>query len=274
MITFPNAKINLGLKVTERRPDGYHNLETIFYPIPLNDILEVIVAEPFDFSSSGIDLESNPEDNLVMKAYRIFRQYYDISPVKIFLHKVIPPGAGLGGGSSDAASMLVILNNLFHTNLSTKELEKLASAVGADCPFFINNTPALATGTGTELAPVDLNLASFKIILVKPPVSVSTSLAYKMILPRQPAVPVWQIITEPVETWKDSLSNDFEIPVFKMFPEIGRIKVKLYEMGALYASMSGSGSAVYGIFREMPAGFADAFPGYLKYYLALTSIMD
>ncbi len=260
MVEFPNAKINLGLLVTERRPDGYHNLETVFYPCPLCDVLEVIRGEAFSFRVTGLALDGPEEDNLVVRAWRLLEERFGLPPVVIRLHKVIPSGAGLGGGSADAAFMLKMVNELFGLALSQEELEVEAGKLGADCPFFIRNTPSFATATGNILTPIELDLSGLHLVLVKPPVHVHTGKAYQSIMPRQPEISVREIVQQPAERWKGLLVNDFEEPVFRMFPEIGEIKEELYRQGALYASMSGSGSAVYGLFRALPPGIRERFP--------------
>ncbi len=266
MVKFPNAKINLGLLVTERRPDGYHNLETVFYPVPFFDILEVIRGETFSFRSSGLAIDTPEEHNLVVRAYRLLQERFDLPPVKIHLHKVIPSGAGLGGGSSDAAFMLKVVSDLFGLALSGEELEAEAGKLGADCPFFIRNIPAFATGTGNILYPVEVDLSGYHLVLVKPPVLVNTSMAYQAVTPKLPKVSVSEIIRQPVEDWKGVLVNDFEEPVFRLFPEIGQIREELYRQGAVYASMSGSGSALYGLFRELPPGIRDHFSDSFFFY--------
>lgn len=250
MISFPNAKINLGLHVTERRPDGYHNLETLFYPVSLTDILEVIPGSSFSFDASGLNVDAEPEKNLVVRAYNLLKEEFGLPPVKIWLHKVIPFGAGLGGGSSDAAFMLKMANELFSLGLPASQLKAYAVRIGADCPFFIDNIPSLATGTGNQLQPVDINLQDYKIVIVKPSFGVNTAQAYRSIVPGQPAKALSGIVSLAPEMWKDLLTNDFEKPVFLMFPELAEIKKKLYDLGAVYASMSGSGSAVFGLFRD------------------------
>ncbi|HNZ70117.1 MAG: 4-(cytidine 5'-diphospho)-2-C-methyl-D-erythritol kinase [Bacteroidota bacterium] len=261
MISFPNAKINLGLHVVERRSDGYHNLESLFYPVELCDILEVIPGERFGFQSTGLTIEGPEEENLVVRAWRLLQKRFDLPPVRIHLHKVIPIGAGLGGGSSDGAFMLKMANDLFMLGMTEAKLEEMAAALGADCPFFIGNRAALATGTGNILQPVDLDLSGYKIVIVKPPLAVSTGMAYKVVTPRRPDHTVAEVVTRPVEEWKELLVNDFEEHVFAMFPEIGTIREELFRLGAVYASMSGSGSSVYGLFREIPSCLADKFPG-------------
>lgn len=261
MISFPNAKINLGLHVVERRSDGYHNLESLFYPVELCDILEVIPGERFGFQSTGLTIKGPEEENLVVRAWRLLQKRFDLPPVRIHLHKVIPIGAGLGGGSSDGAFMLKMANDLFMLGMTEAKLEEMAAALGADCPFFIGNRAALATGTGNILQPVDLDLSGYKIVIVKPPLAVSTGMAYKVVTPRRPDHTVAEVVTRPVEEWKELLVNDFEEHVFAMFPEIGTIREELFRLGAVYASMSGSGSSVYGLFREIPSCLADKFPG-------------
>lgn len=259
MITFPNAKINLGLNVVERRSDGYHNIETLFYPVALSDILEVLPGHDFLFETSGFHLDSEPEKNLVVKAYLLLKQKYDLPPVKIHLHKVIPFGAGLGGGSSDAAFMLKLLNQIFEIGLSAAQLKTIASEIGADCPFFIANQPAFATGTGNQLVAIDLDLSRYQLVLVKPPFGVNTANAYKVIKPYRQSTSIKDIVTGPIETWKDNLKNDFEKPVFEVFPEIESIKQSLYDLGAIYASMSGSGSAVFAFFSDNLIDFKSCF---------------
>ncbi|NOY95067.1 MAG: 4-(cytidine 5'-diphospho)-2-C-methyl-D-erythritol kinase [Chlorobi bacterium] len=261
MITFPNAKINIGLNVVEKRADGFHNLETVFYPIQLADALEVAGSNQFSFQVTGINLDSPPEDNLVVKAYRLLKKEYHLPPVKIHLHKVIPFGAGLGGGSSDAAFMLKMLNRLFKLNLPVSTLEKYAVKLGADCAFFIRNRPSLASGKGEILSPVGLGLSNYSIILIKPPFSVGTADAYRDIVPEPPGFPLKKTIEKtPPRQWKDYLSNNFETSVFQLFPEIAKIKEKLYDIGAVFASMTGSGSAVWGLFEDLPVNIDNSFP--------------
>lgn len=254
MITFPNAKINLGLRITERRPDGYHNLETIFYPIHLEDALEVVPLkdnkQEYDLKITGTPIDGTPEDNLVVRAYRLLKQDFDLPPIHIYMYKHIPLGAGLGGGSSDAAFMIKLLNEKFALGMTTGQMEAYASRLGADCAFFIQDRPVLATGIGNEFTPIDLSLKGMYIVLVKPSVSVSTREAYAGVTPQRPDVPLTTQIRRPIEEWRDCIANDFEPSVFRAYPEIAAIKDKLYDMGAVYASMSGSGSTVYGIFRE------------------------
>lgn len=250
MICFPNAKINLGLNVTGKRPDGYHNLETLFYPIPLRDALEVVPAGSFSFSQTGIALEGTAEENLVMKALERMKARFDIQPLEVHLHKAIPFGAGLGGGSADAAFMLKLVNDVGRLGLSDGELEEMAATIGADCPFFIRNQPVFASGTGNVFTPADLSLKGYTICLVKPDIAVSTPEAYSLLTPAFPETPAKEVIRKPVREWKGLLVNDFEKSVFARYPEIRRIKEALYDAGAVYAAMSGSGSAVFGLFER------------------------
>ncbi|WP_319229422.1 4-(cytidine 5'-diphospho)-2-C-methyl-D-erythritol kinase [Draconibacterium orientale] len=260
MITFPNAKINIGLNVVEKRPDGYHNLETIFYPVKLADALEVVDAEETAFSSSGIEIDATAENNLVYKAYSLLAGDFDLPPVKMHLHKVIPFGAGLGGGSADAAFALKMLNDYFALGLTTTQLEDYAARIGADCPFFIQNKPTFAHGIGDQFKPVNLDLSAYEIVIVKPPFSVGTPQAYQNIVPAKPEFNLLQIDQLPIEDWKSVVKNDFEKSVFPQFPEIENLKEKLYDAGAVYASMSGSGSAVFGIFRHLPTNLDKYLP--------------
>lgn len=266
MITFPNAKINLGLNIVEKRPDGYHNLETIFYPINLQDALEVTRRENNDkeytLHISGSPLEGEPEDNLVVKAYKLLKKDYPgLLPVDIHMYKHIPAGAGLGGGSSDAVCMIKLLNDKFSLELSTERMEEYAVKLGADCSFFIRNKPVFATGIGNLFEPVELSLKGYHIILIKPDIFVSTRDAFAEIKPVRPAVSLKEIVKQPMETWKNSMKNDFEDSVFKKFPEIAAIKDELYDLGAVYAAMSGSGSSVYGIFKAPIENVEDKFCG-------------
>ena len=266
MITFPNAKINLGLNIVEKRPDGYHNLETIFYPINLQDALEVTRRENNDkeytLHISGSPLKGEPEDNLVVKAYKLLKKDYPgLLPVDIHMYKHIPAGAGLGGGSSDAACMIKLLNDKFSLGLSTERMEEYAVKLGADCAFFIRNKPVFATGIGNLFEPVELSLKGYHIILIKPDIFVSTRDAFAEIKPVRPAVSLKEIVKQPMETWKHSMKNDFEDSVFKKFPEIAAIKDELYDLGAVYAAMSGSGSSVYGIFKAPIENVEDKFCG-------------
>ncbi|WP_336527875.1 4-(cytidine 5'-diphospho)-2-C-methyl-D-erythritol kinase [Bacteroides acidifaciens] len=257
MIVFPNIKINLGLSITEKRPDGYHNLETVFYPVALEDALEIRALPEASLPEAdkkitlhqyGMEIAGNPEDNLVAKAYSLLDKEFHLPPVEIHLYKHIPSGAGLGGGSSDAAFMLKLLNGHFHLNLSEEQLEIYAATLGADCAFFIKNKPVYAEGIGNIFSPIELSLKGYQIMIVKPDVFVSTREAFANIHPHHPEYPVKEVIRRPVAEWKDTLINDFEASVFPQHPVIGEIKQELYNQGAIYASMSGSGSSVFGLF--------------------------
>lgn len=253
MISFPNCKINLGLHITGKRADGFHNLETVFYPVSLQDALELQTAsssfDETEFTSSGLPVAGNPADNLCVKAYQLLKKDYpQLPPVKVHLHKAIPMGAGLGGGSADASFMLKMLNKKFQLNLSTGQLINYALQLGSDCPFFIINKPCFATGRGEVLEEITTDLAAYSIILVNPSIHINTGWAFTQISPALPAKSVKEIVCQPVETWKTELRNDFEIPVSKAHPAVKAIKDTLYENGAIYAAMSGSGSTLFGIF--------------------------
>lgn len=252
MIAFPNVKINLGLSITEKRPDGYHNLETVFYPVALEDALEINpcndAATKFTLHQHGMEIAGNPEDNLVVKAYLLLDREFDLPPVEIHLFKHIPSGAGLGGGSSDAAFMLKLLNDQFNLHLTDHQLEGYAATLGADCAFFIKNQPTFAEGIGNIFSPVQLSLKDYQIMIIKPDVFVSTREAFSNIRPRRPEHSVKEVIKRPVSEWRETLINDFEASVFPLHPVIGEIKEELYRQGAVYASMSGSGSSVFGLF--------------------------
>ncbi|WP_291587590.1 4-(cytidine 5'-diphospho)-2-C-methyl-D-erythritol kinase [Bacteroides sp.] len=252
MITFPNAKINLGLNITAKRPDGYHNLETVFYPVPIEDALEIHVLnntnKKFSLHQAGMEITGNAEDNLVVKAYLLLDKEFNLPPVDIHLYKHIPSGAGLGGGSSDAAFMLKLLNERFELKLTDEKLEEYAATLGADCAFFIKNTPTYAEGIGNIFSPLSLSLKGYQILLVKPDIFVSTREAFSLIKPHEPEYSLQEIITHPVSEWKEQMVNDFEVSVFPQYPVIGEIKEELYKNGAMYAAMSGSGSSVFGLF--------------------------
>lgn len=250
MILYPNAKINLGLNILRKRPDGYHDIETVMYPLPWRDILEIVPAKgpSTTLTVSGRAVACAPEKNLVMKAYHALDRCMPLPPVDIYLHKIIPDGAGLGGGSADASFTLMGLNEALSLGLTQNDLAGIAATIGADCPFFIYNRPMLATGTGTDLSPLDVNLSGKYIAVVKPSVSVPTARAYAGVTPHQPEQPVVEVLGENITRWQTKLHNDFEAGIFMEFPIVGEIKSRLLDMGAIYAAMSGSGSAVYGIF--------------------------
>lgn len=254
MVVFPNAKINIGLFVTEKRKDGFHNLETVFYPIGLSDILEIERVEgnvgEYSFCNTGIDVACEAESNLIVKAYRLLAADFHLPAIRIHLYKVIPFGAGLGGGSSDAAFMLKALNEYFNLSLSESVLIDYAVRLGSDCAFFIPNRPAFASGKGEVLENIELSLAGYQLVLVKPSLGVSTPEAYAGIVPQPACYDLHGLHHLPVAEWKAWVGNDFEKSVFLKYPQIADLKQWLYERGALYASMTGSGSAVYGIFKK------------------------
>ncbi|RYZ56455.1 MAG: 4-(cytidine 5'-diphospho)-2-C-methyl-D-erythritol kinase [Sphingobacteriales bacterium] len=252
MLSFPISKINLGLYVTEKRTDGYHNLETVFYPIPLRDVLEVIPSTESRIEVSGKVVAGNTTDNLVWKAFQLVQQEYPekVLSSAIYLHKAIPMGAGLGGGSSDGACMLRILNDVYHLDLGDERLAELALMLGSDCPFFIYGKPMFASGRGEELTPIALDLSAYSIQVICPDLHVSTATAFSLLHPTPAATDLRQLASLPMASWKDKVSNVFEEAAFRAHPPLQEIKEQLYTQGALYASMSGSGSAIYGIFEK------------------------
>ncbi len=261
MIAFPHTKINLGLHVSGKRNDGYHNIETCFYPLPWCDVLEIIRAETISFTNSGLGVPGKHEDNLCLRAYYLLRDKYDLPPVAIHLHKVVPLGAGLGGGSSDGAYTLKMLNHVFDLALNDKQLIAMAAELGSDCPFFIYDWPMHGSGRGEVLSPANVKLNGKFIAVVKPSAHISTAEAFKNLVPRPVDQDIKRIVEQrPVSEWRELLTNDFEPSVFSQHPEIQEIKSKMYDMGALYASMSGSGSAVFGIFEKARA-MRDMFSG-------------
>ncbi len=253
MILFPNAKINLGLNVVEKRPDGFHNIETIFLPVKLCDALEILPAnEKTTFDSSGIVIPPDNNDNLCLRAFSLLQKEYKLPNIKIHLHKAIPVGAGLGGGSSDAAFTLKMLNELFELNIDYNKMIEFAAKLGSDCAFFIGNKPAVAKGRGELLREIDLELNGKYFVIVKPDLHVNTAYAYSLVKPAIPEKSIESIIKQPISTWKNELKNDFEFPIMSNHSVINDIKSELYSNGAVYASMSGSGSAVYAIFDAKP----------------------
>ncbi|MDR3286410.1 MAG: 4-(cytidine 5'-diphospho)-2-C-methyl-D-erythritol kinase [Prevotellaceae bacterium] len=252
MIVFPNAKINLGLDVIEKRCDGFHNIETVFYPIPLCDILEI--EESHNNTSalfnSGIIINDDTYNNLCMKSLCLMKKHFSIPEVNIFLYKKIPFGAGLGGGSADAANVLMMLNKMFSLNIDDEKLMLYAAQIGSDCAFFIKNKPQAASGKGEIMNDININLNGYYLVVVKPDIFVSTAQAYANVTPKKPTLRIADIVSKPIEEWKYFLKNDFETTVFLQFPEIQQIKETLYQKGAIYASMSGTGSSVYGIFAD------------------------
>lgn len=260
MISFPNAKINIGLHITEKRPDGFHNLETVFFPVGWSDILEFAESDQLQFTTSGIQISGDPQTNLVMKAYRLIKDEYQIPPLKIHLHKQIPFGAGLGGGSSDAAFMLLMLNKWFELNIPEQKLLAYAAVLGSDCPFFILNKPVYATGRGELMNIIDLKLNGLSLLIIKPPYEVSTANAFRFVNPQKSEISLPELMEQPVENWKNRVVNQFESSVFQQLPSIGQLVRTLYEQGAEYASMSGSGSSVFGLFKKLPANLNNIFP--------------
>jgi len=256
MLVFPKAKINLGLRITGCRPDGYHDIETLFYPVSLFDALE-LVADPDEhrkdtLTISGLEIPGKPEDNIVLRAVKSLRETFHVPFLRIHLHKNIPSGAGLGGGSSDAAFILKAVSRTFGLPLSADELKNIAARLGSDCPFFIDCQPAFASGRGEILTPADYILEDYYAVLVNPGITVSTTEAYENCSTTKPEFSLEELVKHPITEWKDIIVNDFEKTVFVIHPQIKEIKQALYRSGANYSSMSGSGSTVYGIFNEKP----------------------
>lgn len=268
MICFPNAKINIGLFVTEKRADGYHNLETVFYPVPIKDALELIPATGMDMQTHGLAISGNKEDNLVWKAWNILHSDFPekVKPVSIQLLKEIPMGAGMGGGSSDGAHMLQLLNRSFDLRLSEQQLQDYALELGSDCPFFIYNKPCFASGRGEQLTPLELDLSAYSLQIICPGVHISTALAFSQLLPKTAPYDLRQTGALAIREWKERISNDFEPAIFEAYPLLGAIKEQLYASGALYAAMSGTGSTLYGFFEKGQKADPAQFPGMQQYY--------
>lgn len=267
MLVFPNCKINLGLYVTEKRTDGFHNIETVFYPAGWRDGLEVLEggSEPFHIVNSGLAVDGPQESNILYKAWKLIAGKKNLPNLKVYLHKNIPMGAGLGGGSSDAAFFLKLLNKKFELGFTTEELKVMASSLGSDCAFFVENKPVLGTGKGDVFEPVKLDLSGCYLLIVHPGVHSNTKEAYEGVHPKKPLRPLKDIIeNEHLINWKDCLVNDFEVSIFKKYPQVKELKAQLYAAGALYACMSGSGSAVFGIFNKKPQ---ITFPENYKWHL-------
>lgn len=250
MITFPNAKINIGLNIIARRADGYHNLETVFYPIQIKDALEAVEHADMSFETSGIEIPGHANENLCLKAYDLLRLDFDLPNIKIHLHKHIPIGAGLGGGSADAAFFLKLINEKFSLGLSVSQMQNYCKLLGADCAFFVENKPVFALEKGDVFEELEINLAAYYVALVMPPVHVSTGEAYRGVKPAVPQTSLKELIKTPVETWQGKITNDFEAHILKNHPQIRGVKAALLEAGALFALMSGSGASVYGIFKN------------------------
>lgn len=272
MITFPNCKINLGLNIISKRADGFHNLETVFYPVALKDVLEIVKQQHetngVEFTSTGLAVDGDVNNNLCLKAYHILKKDFPPLPaIRMHLHKAIPMGAGLGGGSADGAFTLKLLNEKFGLNLSTEQLIDYSVQLGSDCPFFILNQPCFAEGRGEKLQPINLNLSAYQFLIINPGIHINTGWAFSQIQPKQPAKSIKDIIDQSILTWKDELINDFEEPVFNIHPEIKGIKENLYSQGAVYASMTGSGSTVFGIFTKEQnlSSIQQQYSGYLTH---------
>jgi 4-diphosphocytidyl-2-C-methyl-D-erythritol kinase len=252
MIVFPSAKINIGINITSRRADGYHNIETVFYPLPIYDALESLPGDELTFHSSGLEIPGRIEDNLCIKGYHLMSKDYDLPPVNIHLLKHIPIGAGLGGGSANAAFFIKLINNLFDLKLTTDHMLNYARQLGADCAFFIENKPVFAFEKGDRFEDIQLDLSGYHIALIMPPAHVSTAEAYRGVKPAPVEQSLKELIKLPVAEWKHRIKNDFEESVFKNHPIVRGVKAALYEAGAIYASMSGSGASVFGIFNKKP----------------------
>mgnify|MGYP003589062006 CR=1 FL=1 len=271
MITFPCAKINLGLNIVGELENGYHSIETVFYPVPIYDALEIKYMDekfpsesPCDLKVTGNRIECDEQKNLVLRAYQVLAKDFTLPRVHAHLYKQIPTQAGLGGGSSDGAFMIRLLDERFRLNIGNPEMERYAAKLGADCAFFISAEPSFGAGMGNLLEPADGprgNLSGYFIAVVKPDISISTSEAFRGIECRKPRKCCREVVRQPIETWKTDLTNDFEKTVFALWPELKDIKQRLYDHGAVYAQMSGSGSAVYGIFRQKPSGLEEEFQG-------------
>jgi 4-diphosphocytidyl-2-C-methyl-D-erythritol kinase len=281
MISFPNCKINLGLNIISKRTDGYHDLETVFYPLPLQDVVEVVQNHTncaisgiesnelnIEFSSSGLTIDGNGNNNLCVKAYHLLKKDFSSLPsVKIHLHKNIPMGAGLGGGSADGAFTLKILNDKFQLQLTQEQLINYALQLGSDCPFFIYNHPCFAISRGEIMEPVSVDLSNYHFVIINPKIHISTAWAFSQITPARPSACIKDIIRLSVNEWKNILLNDFEKPVMQQYPAIQKIKTDLYNAGATYVSMSGSGSTVYAIFEKNITPVLSFPPGYLQIHL-------
>lgn len=250
MVLFPNAKINIGLYITSKRLDGFHDLETCFFHVPWTDILEISPSQQVEFSSSGLPISGDVQNNLCVKAYHALSKDFDIPPAHIHLHKIIPMGAGLGGGSADAAFTLMGLRDLFELPLSNEQLIPYAQQLGSDCAFFLFQHAQFGKGKGDELSPITCSLQGYHVMMIYPNFGISTQEAYAQVKPQSPKYDLCQSILEPIERWKDLVSNDFELSLFPKYPILAQIKQELYDQGALYAAMSGSGSTIFGIFNK------------------------
>ncbi|PKR80983.1 4-(cytidine 5'-diphospho)-2-C-methyl-D-erythritol kinase [Brumimicrobium salinarum] len=269
MISFPNCKINIGLNILGKRKDGYHEINTLMYPVPIHDVLEIIPHKNFSFSSSGLPIPGKYEDNLVIKAYELLKPEFNLAPVHIHLYKNIPMGGGLGGGSSNGAFALKMLNEIFKLNLNERQLQDRALKLGSDCPFFISNCPQLAKGRGEVLEKHPLNLKGSFLMLVNNGIHINTKEAYARVEPKTPNYFIENLVMEPFESWKSDVYNDFEVPTLDKYPDLQTIKDKLYANGAFYAAMTGSGSTMYGLFAEKPSSQLFNFPNGFVQVVAL-----
>jgi len=264
MVSFPNAKINFGLNITAKRSDGFHDIETVFFPIHIQDVLEIIISYnktvDVDFSSSGLTIAVNTESNLCVKAYQLLKKDFELPSIKVHLHKTIPMGAGLGGGSADAAFTLKLINDAFSLKLNNNQLIQYALQLGSDCPFFIINKTCFATSRGENLIEIPLNLNNYQLAIINPQIHISTAWAFSKISPKQQKISLKEAIKQPIETWKQNITNDFETPIFKEYPTIKIIKETLYNNKAIFAAMTGTGSTVFGIFEKNIIPFDFNFP--------------
>ena len=268
MLCFPNCKINIGLFITNRRLDGYHDLETVFFPVPFYDALEIVPAKDTQLFLSGLPIIGNKNNNLIIKALQLLKKEFPnkIKAVDIYLNKVISMGAGLGGGSADGAFMLKLLNDFFDLQLSADELAKYALQLGSDCPFFIYNKPMFATGRGEKLQQIALDLKNYSLQLICPDISISTTAAFSTIIPKAAAFNLSKVNELPIHDWRNFVFNDFESGIFNLHPQLADIKQQLYQQGALYAAMSGTGSTIYGIFAKGTQASINAAIGFKSYY--------
>jgi 4-diphosphocytidyl-2-C-methyl-D-erythritol kinase len=262
MIVYPKCKINLGLNITSKRADGFHNLQSIFYPLNLSDILEIVKSDFFEMNITGLKINGEIRDNIITKAYHLLASKYDILPVKIHLHKIVPMGAGLGGGSANGAATLSVLNELFTLGLSVDTLKSYAAELGSDCPFFIENNPAFVSGRGEVVENINLCLSDYYIYLINPGIHVGTKEAFAKIRPKHAAFDLSKLTVNELENWSNLVVNDFETGIFESYPILKKIKTDLYANGAIYASMTGTGSSLYGIFKKEPTSL---YPDYFEW---------
>jgi len=253
MISFPGCKINLGLHILFKRDDDYHEVETVMYPIPLKDILEIVISKEFKFTSTGLPIPGKTANNICLLAYQLLQSDFNLAPVHIHLHKIIPMGGGLGGGSSNCAFTLILLNNLFELKLSAEKLKYYAAQLGSDCAFFVDNNPQLCTGRGEVTESIGVDLTHYYIKIVNLGIHISTAEAYRGVVPSAPVHSLHDVINKDISTWKDHLKNDFESGIFLNHPELAKAKEKMYKEGAVYASMTGSGSTLFGLYQAMPS---------------------